>query len=137
MEMAFRYLEHTADIGIAAWGESKEQAIEEICLAFSNFIFDTDKVKSREFREIMVDSRTNAGKIVDLLSKILYLIDGEDFLIGEVKVDSFKPLIVIVGGELLNPLRHKMKSIVKAVTHYKAYFGKKGNTYLARVYLDV
>ncbi|MBT9164636.1 MAG: Protein archease [candidate division WS2 bacterium] len=135
--MPFRYLEHTADIGIEAWGESKEQAIEEICLALANLIYDTEEVKTREFREIIVDSRTNAGKIVDLLSKILYLIDGEDFLIREVKVDSFKPLIVIVGGEPLNPSLHKMKGIVKAVTHYEASFRKKGNTYRARVYLDI
>ncbi|MBT9130261.1 MAG: Protein archease [candidate division WS2 bacterium] len=135
--MAFRYLEHTADIGIAARGESKEQVIEEICLAFTNLIYDSEKVKSQEFRELIIDSRTNAGKIVDLLSKILYLIDGEDFLIKEVKVKNFKPLVVIVGGELMNPLQHKMKSMVKAVTHYKAYFRKKGSTYLARVYLDI
>lgn len=135
--MAFRYLEHTADIGIEAWGESKEQVLEELCLALISLIYDIGTVKAREFREIVVDSRTNAGKIVDLLSKILYLIEGEDFLLSEARVVSLKPLKLIVGGEPLDLSLHKLRGVVKAVTYYRSYFGRRGNTYRARVYLDI
>ncbi len=46
--MKFEFFEHTADIGIRAWGDSLEEAFENSALAVFEVITDTSKVQEKK-----------------------------------------------------------------------------------------
>lgn len=135
--MSYRYLDHTADIGIEVHAESQNQAYEEMFFALINLIYDIDTVKALEERTVEIFSKTNSGKLVELLNRILYLIDGDDFLVKDLEVKSLRPFIARITGENRNNNHHKFKSMVKGVTYYQAFLRKKGEFYHAKVFLDV
>ena len=53
-ERGFRFLEHTADVLVEAWGPSLEAAFEEMARGMIEIMTDTSKIEPRERKEIEV-----------------------------------------------------------------------------------
>lgn len=135
----FRILEHTADIGFEAFGESREAVFGNAARALFHLIVELDSVEPREALPIKVESRDPAGLLVDWLSELLYLHDAEGWLFRDFTIDSLadNALAAVAHGETIDAARHQLKLLVKAITYHQLALEHAPGGWRARVYVDI
>ncbi len=119
----FEIIEHTADVGIRAWGDTIEEAFEQAALGMFSIIADVSKVELIGEAEVRVDNDEMDGLLVDWLSELLYLFDAERIFLGKfkVKIDERNGRYFLKGrvfGETYDPKKHGMGVEIKAVTYH-------------------
>lgn len=73
----FRILDHTADIGIKAYGETLEKLFSNTALGMFSIITDLDKVKSSRNFYIQIKGEDEENLLIKWLNELLYLFDTE------------------------------------------------------------
>ena len=139
MNSGFRILEHPSDVGIEATGASLKEAFENSARGLLSLIISTESVDPRQERFVELKSADLPNLLVKWLSEILYLYDGEDFIVGEVEIERISPkgLEAIVRGESVDEARHPMNMDIKAVTYHQLKIREKRDGCLIRVFLDI
>lgn len=139
MKAGFRILEHPADVGIEATGATLKEAFENAALGLLSMITDIESIDPSEERYLQLKGTDIQNLLVKWLSEILYLYDGENFLVGEVEIESILPtrLEAIVRGESVDEARHPMKMDIKAVTYHQLKVQEKKDGCLIRVFFDI
>ena len=119
----FEIIEHTADVGIRAWGDTIEEAFEQAALGMFSIIADVSKVDFIGEAEVRVENEEMDGLLVDWLSELLYLFDAERIFLGkfEVNIEERDGRYFLKGrvfGERYDPKKHGMGVEIKAVTYH-------------------
>ncbi len=119
----FETIEHTADIGIHAWGDSIEEAFEEAALGMFSLIGRIDTCEKKGELAVFLESDDYGNLLVDWLSELLYAFDAERlFLCGfEVEIERKGDGLRLTGkayGENYDPEKHGMHMEIKAVTYH-------------------
>ncbi len=78
-------LEHTADVGVRAWGPDEAAAIEEAARALVE-LMGAGCERVRTVRRIEIDDPDPASAAVALLNELIWLRDAEGVGFGEVRV---------------------------------------------------
>ncbi|HSB04318.1 MAG TPA: archease [Thermodesulfobacteriota bacterium] len=135
----FEVLDHTADIGLAIYGENLKALFENAGEAFFHLITDLKKVRRRIERRIEIGGESLDRLMVDWLSELLYLHDVENLLFKGFKVESVGDdgLKAIVKGEPFQEGVHVIKTEVKAVTYHQLEVRQERKGWRARVILDL
>ncbi len=120
----YRYLDHTADVGLEAWGETAEACLEAATEGLAAFLYAPEGVEPREARRLRVEGVDRLGAALAWLEEILYLVEGERFLPARWKVERVGEREVEgqVWGEPFDPSRHRRREELKAVTYHQARF---------------
>jgi SHS2 domain-containing protein len=136
---SYHLLEHPSDLGIEASGLTVGEAFEQAALGLISVIAETESIESLNERRVTVDAQDYENLLVKWLSEILYLYDGEDFLLKEAKAESISPtrLVARVSGEKYKPEKHKLKMDVKAVTYHQLSIETSSAMTTVRVFLDI
>ena len=114
-------IEHTADIGIKAYGKFLSECFENAAIGMFDIISDTRKVKPVGEYEISLKSDTVEELLVDWLSKLLTICDINNLVFGkfDVKIDEENcGLNAKVYGENFDSERHTIGKEIKAVTYH-------------------
>lgn len=117
--MRYEILEHTADIGIKAYGEDLEEIFENAAFGMFGLIVDPDTV--RPVGEIKVEVRGEdlEDLMVNWLSELLFLHETQGLLLREFDVSiANQRLSGAAHGETIDRTRHNLKLNVKAVTYH-------------------
>ena len=135
----FVVLDHPADLGIEARGESLREAFESAAAGLMAVILDPEGVVPREARRVALRATDYEQLLVRWLSEVLYLYDGEgfasrEFAISELTRDSLK---AIVRGETYSPDVHRPRMDVKAVTYHQLLVECAPSGSRVRFYLDI
>ena len=77
--------------------------------------------------------------LVAWLNEVLYWFDGKRIAFRQFRIEEIEPeRVTAVGwGEPRDPLRHRAKLIVKAVTWHQLKVSRCDDGWVAEVYLDV
>jgi SHS2 domain-containing protein len=139
MESGYRILEHPSDTGIEAWGADLSQAFRQAALGMVSIVVDPASVQSSIQKEIAIEGSDLENLLVRWLSEILYLYDGEDFLVGQIELHelSSTKLRAVVLGERVDEQRHSLRMDVKAVTYHQVSVDVGSSGCAVRVFLDV
>ena len=115
----FEYLDHTADIGIKAYGQTLEECFENAALGMFTILFGGSEIKEVGEFEIRLEAPDLEQLLVDWLSELLYLHEADElaFCSCSVKLEGAK-LDARVKGEAFNPERHVVDTQIKAVTYH-------------------
>ncbi|MCD6512650.1 MAG: archease [Thermoplasmata archaeon] len=135
----FRIIEHTADIGIEAHGESIEEAFEEAARGMFHIITDGGKIDSVVEREIEIKREMDMEQLlVDWLSELLYLFDVEHLVFGDfdVKIDD-EMLHGVARGEKYSREKHGYGMEIKAVTYHMLEIKRDKKGYIIKVLFDI
>jgi len=134
----YEVLEHTADIGIVAYGQRLEDAFANAAVGLFNLITDLDQVKEETFREIEVEANDQEGLLVGWLNELIYLFDAENILFRRFEFQELCPtrLKARAFGEKVDTSRHPIKLGVKAATYHQLQV-KKGDGYRVQVIFDI
>ena len=118
--MRFEELDHTADVGIRAYGASLEELFENAALGMFSLIVDLESVKPRGEVEVRVTAEDLEGLMVNWLQELLFLHETQHLVFCEFGVSIEKlDLTGRVRGEAIDKRRHDLKLSVKAVTYHR------------------
>ncbi len=139
MSPGYEILEHPADVGIEARGPSLADAFAQAAEGLMSVILDPTHVVLRESRRITLTASDTDQLLVRWLSEILYLFDGCGFAGSrfDIEIPSPASLIATVHGEIFSPLRHTVRTDVKAVTYHLLHIQQSPDECVVRVYLDI
>ena len=141
--MGFKFIEHTADIIIEAWGETLERAFEDAARATFEVMTDTKSIEPRVERRVEVEGFDLENLLLRWIEELLILFDSESLLLGEFRVDEIAKsqdgykLKATVKGEKFNPEKHESRTHVKAITYAQMKIWKDNNTWHVRFTLDI
>lgn len=139
MKPGYAILDHPADLGIEAVGNTHAEAFEQAAHALMSVILDPSRIACREERSVSVSASDGEHLLVRWLSEVLYLFDGERFAGGGFRVVRFSPtsLEAVVRGETFRPDRHTTRLDVKAVTYHQLAVTERDGGVVLRVVLDI
>ena len=121
--MRFEVVEHTADVGIKAYGETLTEAFENAALGMFNIMTDPSRVGLQQDFEVIIEGEDLKTLLHEWLSQLLILSQVNGMLFGGFRVEM-KPLPYGMGltgwaiGEPADPAKHVYKTEIKAVTHH-------------------
>ncbi len=117
---SFEILDHTADVGIRATGDTLAEAFANAARGMFSIITDLETIQRRESRQIAVTAPGLEALLVNWLNELLYLFEVEGLLFVDFAVSSMSEteLAATCTGERVDPQRHPMKIGVKAATYH-------------------
>jgi SHS2 domain-containing protein len=136
---SFRVLEHTADIGFEAFGATRQELFANAARALIDLQVDLDTIRPSLEWTIKAEGPAWPDLLVNWLSEILYLNDGEGWLFHDFRVQELgeKLIIATADGEKFDRARHRVKVLVKAVTYHQLALEETPQGWRAQVYVDV
>jgi len=136
----FEVLDHTADIGIVAWGNSLSEVFAHAAQGMFFLIADKQCDQYSFETTVAINGNDYEDLLVTWLNELLYIFDVEqaflcDFEITEIGQYFLKAQI---RGELFNSMKLPIKHVVKACTYYEAKVEEqKPELWRAQVYFDI
>ncbi len=124
----YDYFEHTADIGIKAYGKNIEEAFENSALAITNIITKTENVSKNKRIKINVNAENIEALFYEWLEAIIIKFDTQKLVFSEFKVNIDKKnnkLRAICLGEKFNLEKHEIGSEIKAITYHQMEIKEK------------
>ena len=139
MEKAFEIIDHTADVGIIAYGVDIKQLFSNAALALFSLITETESITEKLHRGLEISSEDRDNLLVEWLNELIYLFDAEHVLFNRFDIASLsnKRLKATCYGEKIDPLRHRIKIGVKAATYHMLKVDKDSNGYKAQIIFDI
>ena len=132
-------MEHTADVGVVADGDSFADALAWVAVGMFSIIADLELVKEASKVDVHVESTDREFLVVDWLNELLYIFDTNQFLpkTFEVSVNQeLTGLTASCSGESVDHDRHIFYTDVKAATYHDLEV-TSGAGWNIRVVLDV
>ncbi len=138
----FEILEHTADIGIAAYGKTKR----EVFINAAKGMFEIIAGENRNLKENFYDKiKLEADNLEDLLfawlNELLYISETKLVILSKFKVKELSDYQIKaeVEGMKINPPSVKIEREIKAVTYHRLEIKKDGESGLwkAQIIFDI
>jgi len=115
----YEFIEHTADVGVKAYGKTVAEAFAHAAVAMFDIITDKSKIQPIGQYDIELDAPDREQLLVDWLSKLLFLNGANNLVFGKFDVTLEKNhLTAHVYGEEYSRTKHKMGVEIKAVTYH-------------------
>ena len=121
----FKFLEHTADVKFQAFGKTIEEVFENSALALKQTICPGIRVVGRKKKIISLKKKDLESLLYSFLEEIIYLLDAENFLIGEItkiEIDKFSLKATILGDDASE---YEFTNSVKAMTYNDMLISKE------------
>lgn len=138
-EGGFEVLEHTADIGLRAFGGDLAEAFARAALGMFSLMVELAGVREVEAWEVVAEGYDLAELLVNWLNELLYLLEVEGML-GRgfhVELDGAGRLRGQVRGERYSPSRHRRRREVKAATFHRLAIKEDACGVTVEVYFDL
>ena len=139
MKKAFEIIDHTADVGIIAYGADVEELFSNAALALFSLIAESASVEEKLQLNLKVRSEDRDSLLVEWLNELIYLFDVKHILFSRFEINSLthNELKATCYGEGFDPMKHKIKTGVKAATYHMLKLDKNGDSYKAQIILDI
>ncbi len=139
MKKTFEIIDHTADVGIIAYGADVEELFSNAALALFSLITEPESIEEKLRLGLEVRSKGRDNLLVEWLNELIYLFDVKHILFNRFDISSLtlNRLKADCYGEEFSPLKHKINAGVKAATYHMLKLDRNGNGYRAQVIFDV
>ena len=139
MKEPFEILDHTADIGIIAYGTDAKELFSNAALALFSLFVDLESIQEKSHLDLEVCSEDRESLIVDWLNELIYCFDAKHILFNRFDIESLtdNALKATCYGEDLDPNKHKIKTGIKAATYHQLSLDTDDNGYKAQIILDI
>jgi len=124
----FELIDHTADVGVKAYGKTLSEAFENAAKGMFFVIADNSEIENTGQYDIELEADNLEQLLVDWLSELLFLSSANNVIFGFFKVDldeKKNKLSAKVFGEKFNISKHKAGTEIKAVTYHMLEVNKK------------
>jgi len=120
MKKDFEILNHTADVGIIAYGADMSQAFANAAIALFSLITELGEVEEVLHRDIKLTAPDEESLLVEWLNELIYLFDAEKIIFKRFDIMNLNgtQLKARSYGEKVDSSKHKLKTGVKAATYH-------------------
>ncbi len=131
--------DHTADVGLRAWGRDLPELFEEAAAALIETLLDPATVRREQAVTVRARGQDAEDLLVGWLEELVFLSEAENFAPAAAKVEELSENAVrgTVWGEPMDPGRHWLRSEVKAVTYHDLAIQETETGYAVEIVLDV
>ena len=147
--------EHTADIGIRAWGKDLPEIFEEAAKALSSVLVDLKTVNAHQKLKLELSAESEEELFFKWLKELLFISETKHIFLSEFKILNFfslpfplhqnggedkgegVELIAEASGEAVDSKKHVLGREVKAITRHQFKLVREPTRYLAEVILDI
>lgn len=134
----YQLLEHTADIGLEAWGDTRTELFIQTALALREVLVGNSKPANESTLSIRVDGVDDAELLVNWLGELVFLFESRLFLPATFVLQfEGEQLAAEVTGQTIDPTHMEVTGEVKAVTHHQVVAEQTPDGWYGRVYLDL
>lgn len=139
----FEFLEHTADVYIASYGTTVEEAFENAATALFEVMTDTKKVKPIIEDIIIVEAKDELELLYNWLEILIVNFETKNRLYSKFNIlalnNNSVPLSLKarIWGDNFDPKKHVSKVGVKAVTYHRMEIIKDSNKVTLEFILDI
>ncbi len=130
MEKEFEIINHTADVGIIAYGGDMKQAFANASKAMFSLITELDDVEEIEHRDIELTAPDQESLLVGWLNELIYLFDAEQMLFKRFDIVRLSQthLKARSYGHKVDSSKHNLKMGVKAATYHMLKIDKNNGS---------
>ena len=120
MEKEFEIIEHTADVGIIAYGADMKKTFANAAKALFSLITELDDVEEVLHRDIELTAPDQEILLVDWLNELIYLFDAEQIVLKRFDVTQLNNTYLKARsyGDRVDSSKHRLKLGVKATTYH-------------------
>jgi SHS2 domain-containing protein len=138
MNKDFEILNHTADVGIIAYGADLRQAFANAARGLFSLITELDDVEEVLHRDVVLTASDEESLLVEWLNELVYQFDTEGILFKRFDIIQLNSthLKARSYGEKIDSSRHKLKIGVKAATYHMLKV-EKNNGCRVQVLFDI
>jgi SHS2 domain-containing protein len=147
----FEILDIAGDVGLRAFGESKQEVFVHTALGMYSLITNTDVLKDQKSITVSVESHALDGLLVSWLNELIFHFDAYGFIGKRIVVAEFTPspqgggkgggeafrLKATIYGEEFDPGRHEGKLLIKAATYHRLKIEKKDHVWETEIIFDI
>ncbi len=120
MEKEFEIVNHTADVGIIAYGADMNEAFANAAKALFSLITELDDVEEVMHRDIELTAPDQESLLVGWLNELIYLFDAENIIFKRFDITQLSQTYLKARsyGHKVDSSKHKLKMGVKAATYH-------------------
>ncbi len=139
MAQPFEIMEHTADVGVRAFGASLPEVYANAARGLLSLLAAPGKVRPLREEMVTVEGADAVDLMVTWLHEILFRFDARRMAFAEVDVLELQPwrLTARLRGEPLDVARHEPGQEIKAVTWHGARVEERGGQWVSEILFDL
>jgi SHS2 domain-containing protein len=135
----FEIIDHTADIGITAYGADIKELFTNAALGLFSLMADLDGLDENIKREVGMSAEDIEVLLVEWLNELIYVSEVEHvifkrFEINELNSNSIKATCF---GEKLKSGQRRLKREIKAATYHMLKIDKDAKGYKTQIIFDI
>lgn len=125
VDLKFKPIEHPSDVGIIAYGKTKEELFENAAFGMFSLMADLDKVSPKMKLEIKVEAQDQESLLISWLNELIFNEDAHKMLFKEFKIKKLTEtqLEAEVSGEKIDLNIHDLYRPIKAATYNQLHIG--------------
>ena len=136
----FEVINHTADVGVVAYGANLSQAFANAARALFSLITEPESVEETLSWDVELRAPDEESLLVEWLNELIYLFDTENILFKRFEVSELGGgrLRARGYGEKVNRSRHQLKTGIKAATYHMLSVSRdEDDVYRVKVIFDI
>ena len=135
----YEVIDHTADIGIKAYGKDLRELFVNAAYGMFDILADLKNVRAKEQLAIKVEAPNVEELFLSWLSELLYQYNNKKIIFKEFLIEelSGKVISARAQGEKWDLHKHRLKAEIKAVTYHQLKVQKVKDIWQAEVIFDV
>jgi len=135
----WRFLDHTADLGIEVDGSPLEELFTRAGETVFELMVELSTVEKTISRDLVIEGSDLPDLWINFLREVLYLWGGESLLMKKVHVTNLTEtsLEATLDGEPYDSRRHDLNMEIKAVTYHQAEVVRTPEGWKGKVIFDV
>jgi len=135
----FEVIEHTADIGIVAYGADTKQLFANAALGLFSLMADLDNLKKNVKREIELSAEDVEVLLIQWLNELIYISEVEHIIFKRFEINelSSTKLKATCFGQKIKPGQHRLKREIKAATYHMLRLKKEDGSYKVQIIFDI
>ena len=140
--MTYRFIDHTADIGVEIEAASFESLLSVALLALTDTLTEAERVSLELELPLDLVAPSREDLLVEWLGELVYLFETESVLLRQTDIEVEAEaggwrLRATVRGEHYDPDRHDIKTLIKAITYHQLEVRSSRSGWFARVIFDL
>jgi SHS2 domain-containing protein len=135
----YEIIDHTADIGLKAYGRNLGELFKNSALGMFEIIADLKDVKPETPLTIELGAVTREELLVNWLRELLYQYNTQEILFKNFEIEKITDnrISAKAWGQAFNRQKHNLKMEIKAVTYYELKIEKEKEGWMSQVIFDV
>jgi SHS2 domain-containing protein len=135
----FKFIDHTADIGIEVYGESLSLLFQHAAEGLLHIITVPERIREKESRDISVTANGVEELLVNWLNELIYLFETDGLLFRRFEILDLGDYFIqaVAFGEIFDEGHHPILRTIKATTYHQLHVTRGKAGWEARIIFDL